>query len=35
MNKLSENRLIDRKNKLVMARGDWGWWLGEKGEGMK
>ena len=35
MNKQNRNRVIDAENKLMVARGEGGGRLGEKGEGIK
>ena len=35
MNKQNGNRLTDKEIRLVVARGDRSWGLGEKGEGIK
>ena len=35
MNKQNRNRLIDTENRLMVARGEWCWGLGEKSKGIE
>ena len=35
MNRQNRNRLIDTENSVMVARGEWGWGVGERGEGIK